>query len=153
MSGVRGSRPRRRSDASRRSPARSNAHPCPLCATFPRITDGRSPANPAGGSLISETNNSPRDGAIATHLRALYGIERAPSDTCFHERFDEVQPSQLRPLYDSLSALLQRGKGLEGFDWLDGHYLLSLDGSGYCSSKTVHCPHYGETHDRDGTVI
>jgi hypothetical protein len=47
---------------------------------------------------------------------------------------------------------LQRGKGLEGFDYLDGHYLLSRDGTGYFSSAKVHCPQCGEKHHRNGTT-
>jgi len=34
-----------------------------------------------------------------------------------------------------------------------GHYLLSLDGTGYFSSKTIHCAQCAEKHHRDGTTI
>lgn len=93
-----------------------------------------------------------REGTTAANLGALYGIDRAPSDTCLRERLDEVDPRQLRPLYKRLLALLQRGKGLEDFAWLDDHYLLSLDGTGYFSSQKVHCAQCGEKHHRNGTV-
>ena len=93
-----------------------------------------------------------REETARANLHALYGIERAPSDTYFRERLDEFDPSQLRPLYKALLAELQRGKGLEGFDYLDGHYLLSLDGTGYFSSTKVHCPQCGEKHHRNGTT-
>lgn len=58
----------------------------------------------------------------------------------------------LQPAYKTLFAQLQRGKGLEGFAYLDGHYLLALDGTRYFSSKTVHCAHCDERHHRDGSV-
>jgi hypothetical protein len=93
-----------------------------------------------------------REETTRANLHALYGIERAPSDTYFRERLDEFDPSQLRPLYKALFADLQRGKGLEGFAYLDGHYLLSLDGTGYFSSAKVHCPQCGEKHHRNGTT-
>ena len=80
------------------------------------------------------------------NLRALYGVERAPCDTRFRERLDEVAPSDLCPLYTALFNQLQRGKGLEGFEYLDGHYLLSLDGTGYFSSQKVHCAQCAEKH-------
>jgi hypothetical protein len=86
------------------------------------------------------------------NLQALYGVARAPSDTRFRERLDEVDPSHLRPLYKTLFGQLQRGKGLEGFDYLDGHYLLSLDGTGYFSSQKVHCAQCAEKHRRNGTT-
>jgi len=38
------------------------------------------------------------------------------------ERLDEVDPVHLRKAFSQLFAQLQRGKGLEGFDYLGGHY-------------------------------
>ena len=49
-------------------------------------------------------------------------------------------------------SLLQRGKGLEGFAYLDNYYLLSLDGTGYFSSYDIHCDQCCEKHHRDGRV-
>lgn len=86
------------------------------------------------------------------NLNALYGIKRAPCDTRFRERLDVVDPRQLRPLYKALFRALQRGKGLEGFSYLDGHYLLSLDGTGYFSSPTIHCAQCCEKHHRNGKI-
>ena len=89
---------------------------------------------------------------VRANLRALYGIERAPCDTRLRERLDAVDPAELRPLYQALLGQLQRGKGLEGFSYLDGHYLLSVDGTGYFSSHSVHCPQCAEKHHRHGTT-
>jgi hypothetical protein len=93
-----------------------------------------------------------RAGTTLANLKSLYGIEQAPSDTRFRERLDGVDPRTLRPLYKRLFSQLQRGKGLEAFSYLDGHYLLSLDGTGYFSSSKVHCAQCGEKHHRNGTV-
>ena len=93
-----------------------------------------------------------REATTRANLKALYGVERAPSDTRFRERLDEVDPRHLRPLYKALFAQLQRGKGLAGFEYLDGHYLLSLDGTGYFSSQKVHCAQCAEKHHRNGTT-
>jgi hypothetical protein len=92
------------------------------------------------------------DATKRANLKALYGVECAPCDTRLRERLDELDPSGLRPLYKALFAQLQRGKGLEGFAYLDGHYLLSLDGTGYFSSQKVHCPQCAEKHHRNGTT-
>lgn len=46
--------------------------------------------------------------------------------------------------------LLQRGKGLEEFLWWGGHYLLSVDGTGYFYSDNVYCEQCCEKHHRDG---
>ena len=78
----------------------------------------------------------------------LYGVSRVPSDT--HERLDEVEPRQLRHCFMKLFQLLQRGKELEGYAY--GHYVLSIDGTGYFSSDKVHCQNCCEKHCRDGTT-
>ncbi len=82
----------------------------------------------------------------------MYGVSRAPSDTRMRERLDEVDPRSLRCYYRRLFAALQRGKGLEGFACLDGHYLLSVDGTGHHSSKKVRCANCCEKRHRDGTT-
>ncbi len=93
-----------------------------------------------------------RQGTTPANLQSLYGIKRPPCDTRFRERLDEVDPRQLRSLYKNFLSMLQRGKGLEGFSYLDGHYLLSLDGTGYFSSPTIHCAQCCEKHHRNGKV-
>lgn len=87
---------------------------------------------------------------IQSNLSTLYGVNRVPSDTHLRERLDTVDPSHLRKPFNRLFAQLQRGKGLEGFDYLDGYYLLSVDGTGYFSSSEVHCDQCCEKHHRDG---
>jgi len=46
----------------------------------------------------------------------------------------------------------QRGKVVERFSYYDGHYLLSIDGTGYFSSHEIHCKHCCEKHHRNGDI-
>ena len=101
-------------------------------------------------SLLQFDRDARTDEVVRANLRSLYGIERAPSDTALRERLDEVDPRQLRDVFKRVFALLQRGKALEGFTCLDGHYLLSVDGTGYFSSSSVHCAQCCEKHHHDG---
>lgn len=89
---------------------------------------------------------------VRSNLKSLYGIEQAPCDTWLRERLDAVDPVHLRKAYRRLFSVLQRGKGLEGFDYLDGHYLLSIDGTGYFSSSQIHCDQCCKKQHRDGRV-
>ena len=73
------------------------------------------------------------------NLQTLYGITRAPSDTRLREILDPVDPNCLRPAYQAVFRVLQRGKVLERFVFYEGAYLLALDGTGYFSSPTIHC--------------
>lgn len=52
---------------------------------------------------------------------------------------DEVDSKELRKPFTDLFAVAQRFKVLEQFEFLDGKYLLSADGSGYFLSDKVHC--------------
>src|SRR2546421_1128555 len=47
---------------------------------------------------------------------------------------------------------LQRGKALAPMVFLDGHYLVALDGTGYCSSKTIHCASCLHKAHRNGSI-
>ena len=73
------------------------------------------------------------------NLHTIYGIARVPCDTHMRAILDPVSPKRLRPVFTSIFRQLQRGKALEAMTFLDGHYLVALDGTEYFSSKTIHC--------------
>jgi hypothetical protein len=86
------------------------------------------------------------------NLKTIYGIERAPCDSYMRELLDPVSPASLRPLFKGVFRHLQRGKALEEMVFLQGCYLLALDGTGYFASKTIHCQSCLEKHHRDGSI-
>jgi hypothetical protein len=88
----------------------------------------------------------------AQNLRDLYHVETPPSDTYLRERLDEVDPDYLRPAFKQIFASFQRGKGLEEFEYLDGHVLLSGDGTGLFSSGKVSCPQCCTKQHRNGST-
>ena len=89
---------------------------------------------------------------VEGNLKTIYGIERTPCDTQMRERLDPVSPKSLRPLFQSVFRQLQRGKGLEPMAFLDGHYLLALDGTGYFASQTIHCASCLHKVHRNGSL-
>jgi Transposase DDE domain len=86
------------------------------------------------------------------NFRTLYGIDRVPCDTQMRAILDPLAPDELRPLFSDVFRCLQRGKALEPFVYLDGYYLVSLDGTTYFSSTKVHCASCLEKHHRGGGV-
>jgi hypothetical protein len=68
------------------------------------------------------------------------------------EILDPVDPESLRPLFKSVFGAVQRGKALEEMVFIEGHYLLALDGTLYHASQEVHCDSCLERHHRNGTV-
>src|SRR5881296_3800410 len=86
------------------------------------------------------------------NLGTIYSIARVPCDTQMRERLDPVSPESLRPLFKSVFRQLQRGKALEPMAFLDGHYLVALDGTGYFSSQTIHCASCLHKVHRNGSI-
>jgi hypothetical protein len=86
------------------------------------------------------------------NLHTIYGIERVPCDTYMRDILDPVSPKVLRPVFKSIFRQLQRGKALEPMVFLDGHYLLALDGTEYFSSKALHCASCLHKVHRNGAI-
>ena len=64
-------------------------------------------------------------------------LENIPCDTQMRTILDEVNPEEIRPAYSNIFREVQRGKALEPMVFFQGCYLLSLDGTGYFSSKKI----------------
>ena len=63
-------------------------------------------------SLLQFEKSKSSEPLIRRNLRTLYGVKKAPSDTCLRERLDEVSPIQLRKSFKQIFSHLQRGKAL-----------------------------------------
>jgi hypothetical protein len=86
------------------------------------------------------------------NIRRIYRVGRIPSDTSMREILDNVDLAELRPLFTDVCRCLQRGKALEQFVYWENCYLLSLDGTQYFTSKTIHCPSCQEKHSQNGDI-
>lgn len=80
------------------------------------------------------------EGVIRHNLKTLYGVERAPCDTQLRTILDPVAPAHLRPAFQAVHRQLQRHKALEPYRYLDGYYLVSVDGTGQFASSDIRCP-------------
>jgi hypothetical protein len=74
-----------------------------------------------------------------SNLKSIYGMERVPCDTQMRTILDDVEPESIRPVFRDALRQLEREKELNKFLFLGGSYLVSLDGTGYFSSKEIHC--------------
>ncbi len=92
------------------------------------------------------------DAAVEHNLRDLYHVGTVPSDTYLRERLDEVNPEYLRLAFKKVFASFQRGKGLEEFEYMDGHVLISGDGTGHFSSGKVSCPQCCKKEHKKGAT-
>ena len=72
-----------------------------------------------------------------SNLGNIYNIGKIPCDSQMRTILDEVDPEELRKPYTNIFWELQRGKVLERMVFFEGCYLLSLDGTGFFSSKKI----------------
>jgi len=96
---------------------------------------------------FDERRDDPND-----NFRSIYLLDRIPCDTQMRTILDPVNPADIRPLFSDVFRRLQRGKVLERFVYLNGHYLISLDGTKYFSSTKVHCSSCLVNHHRSGST-
>jgi hypothetical protein len=86
------------------------------------------------------------------NLRSVFGLEAIPSDTQMRTILDEVDSDRLRPAFKDIFRQLQRGKILEDYVFLEGCYLVALDGVEYFCSHKVHCAHCLSRQHQHGDI-
>jgi hypothetical protein len=84
------------------------------------------------------------------NLRTVYGLTNIPCDSQMRAILDGVELAFLRAAFRSVFRQLQRGKKLESMTLLDGHYLISGDGTGFYSSSKVSSPYCLKKTHRNG---
>ena len=90
-------------------------------------------------SLLSFEESIRPDTAEGRSLRNLFSIDTPASDTQMRAILDPVCPGSIRAAFKKIFSTLQRGNALKGFGYLDGGYLVALDGTGHFSSGRVKC--------------
>jgi len=75
----------------------------------------------------------------ANNLKTIFNVSSIPKSTQLRTVLDEIPSSEIEPLYADFLSPLQRGKQLERFEFLDGMYLIPLDGTQYFSSNKLSC--------------
>lgn len=100
---------------------------------------------------LLQFDKAANESLLRHNLQSLYRVQRAPCDTQLRERLDTVEPSQIRGAYKKVFSALQRGKVLEKYQFIDKHYLLLSDGTGFFCSKKVHCKNCCVKNHRNGS--
>jgi hypothetical protein len=85
--------------------------------------------------------------------RALFGVERLPSDNHIRTHLDAVDPQLLRPAFQQTSEYLIKEKVLEKFRSVGNTLLVALDGTGYFSSESIHCDQCSVARHKDGRMV
>jgi len=103
-------------------------------------------------SSLLQFQNNLEDDIHNNNLRTLFQVESIPKDSQMKEVIDEVDSSELEPLFEDYFFALQRGKHLEQYRFLRDYYIVSMDGSGYFGSEKISCPCCLRKESRGGKV-
>lgn len=90
-------------------------------------------------SLLSFEESKTENEIIKHNLKNLYHVSKSPCDTYLRERLDGLDLSIVRVVFGRLLAILQRGKVLDEWKFLNDKFLISLDGTGFFSSHDTKC--------------
>jgi hypothetical protein len=82
-----------------------------------------------------------QDGIHKNNLTTLFDVSDIPKDTQMRQVLDAIPASELNGIFADFLHRLQRGKQLVNYQFYDGSYLISIDGSQYFSSEKIRCPH------------
>ena len=87
------------------------------------------------------------------NLHSMFGITNIPCDSQMRTILDPLSLSSLRAPFRTVFRHLQRGKDFEKMAFIDGHYLLSGDGTGFYSSGKVSSPYCMSKKSRNGQTL
>ena len=73
------------------------------------------------------------------NCHTMFGIEDIPSDNHIRQIVDQIEPINIKPVYDEIFKKLDDIKVLDKFTFMDDHLLVALDGTYYHSSKNISC--------------
>lgn len=79
-------------------------------------------------------------GCNCNNLKTMFNIESIPKETQLRDILDQAPAEELEHIFSDYLFGLQRAKQLELYQFLNGYYLMPLDGSQYFSSDKICCP-------------
>jgi len=82
-----------------------------------------------------------QDSIQINNLTTVFGVNSIAKDSQMREVLDDIAPSGLDSIFSDFLHRLQRAKQLVNYQFLDGMYLVPIDGSEYFSSEAICCPH------------
>src|SRR6516162_8891616 len=74
------------------------------------------------------------------NAQTLFGVAQIPCDNQVRTLLEPLAPSHLDPVFVEIFQGLEQHHLLDSFRVLGDQLLVSLDGTTYFSSQTIHCP-------------
>jgi len=74
------------------------------------------------------------------NLKTMFNVSSIPKSTQLRDVIDIIPSQTFDPIFSDFFRALQRDKQLEKFQFLNGMYLIPIDGTQYFSSGAISCP-------------
>ena len=74
------------------------------------------------------------------NLKTMFNVESIPKDTQLRDVLDQCPLDPLEKVFADFFYHLQRNKQLKAYPFINGMYLMPVDGSQYFSSEKISCP-------------
>ncbi len=74
------------------------------------------------------------------NLKTMFNVTAIPQSTQLRTALDDIASTEIELLFSDFLRPVQKGKQLELFEFMDGKYLIPLDGVQYFSSNNISCP-------------
>lgn len=86
------------------------------------------------------------------NAQSLFGLGQIPTTAQIRNILDGIAAKHLFGVFAWVYQALQGAGYLEPYHCLDGHLLVTLDGTQSFSSQKIHCPQCSSRHHKNGTV-
>lgn len=87
------------------------------------------------------------------NLKTMFHVDNIPKATQLRDVVDILPTHDLENVFIDFFRPLQRGKQLELFRFLDGKYLITIDGVQYFGSDSIHCPNCLIKNLKTGAIV
>jgi hypothetical protein len=88
----------------------------------------------------------------SNNLKTMFNVESIPKDTQLRDVLDQFPLNPLDKVFADFFYHLQRSKQLEAYQFINGMYLMPIDGSQYFSSEKINCSSCLTTTSKKGVV-
>jgi hypothetical protein len=92
------------------------------------------------------------EGGHKNNLETIFGVNKIPEATQLRGILDKIDPNGFREIFADYFLRLQRGKHLEQYQFLNGKYLVSIDGTQFFCTTKLDCEHCLKAEHSSGPV-
>lgn len=93
-----------------------------------------------------------QDSIQQNNLSKIFGVDSIPKDSQMRDILDGIPTETFADIFPDFLSRLQRGRQLDRYQFMNGKYLIPLDGSEYFSSEKISCPYCLKTEHSKTTV-